>query len=145
MSRDAIEATLRALYAARQAGDCDGILRHMTPDASYAMMGDPGASPVAGRHQGDALCQAMTTLVTLFPARHMHLASIVIDGDRAAIEVEARLAFGPTGEEFDTRWASLFTFRDGKIAEVREFIDTARATQLLATMQPNIATPRQGG
>lgn len=52
MSRDAIEATLHALYAARQEGDCDAILRHLTPDASYAMMGDAAASPVAGRHQG---------------------------------------------------------------------------------------------
>lgn len=136
MSRDAIEATLHALYAARQEGDCDAILRHLTPDASYAMMGDAAASPVAGRHQGDALCQAMTTLCTLFPARRLHLASIVVDGDRAAIEVEARLVFAPTGEEFDTRWASLFTFRDGKIAEVREFIDTARAAQLLAAARP---------
>jgi ketosteroid isomerase-like protein len=96
------------------------------------MMGDAGASPVAGRHRGPALREAMQMLLSAFPAQEMRLASIIVDGDRAAVEVAAKMVCGPTGEAFETRWASLFTFRDGKVVEVREFIDTAHAAQLLA-------------
>ncbi len=132
MTRAEMEACIRSLYAARQAGDCDGVMRHLCHGCAYEMMGDDGASPVPGRHEGPMLRGAMETLVAAFPVEALRLESILVDGDKAAVEVAARLRFGPTGEVFDTRWASVFTFRDGVVVEVREYIDTARAAQLMA-------------
>lgn len=34
-----------------------------------------------------------------------------------------------TGKEFETDWIQYFTFRDGKLARVREFYDTARMAE----------------
>ena len=134
MTRSEIEACVRSIYAARQAGDCDGVMGHLCEGCAYEMMGDDGASPVPGRHEGPMVRSAMEALVAAFPVLDLRLEGLIVDGNRAAVEVVARLRFGPTGETFDTRWASMFTFRDGRVVEVREYIDTARAAQLMGAL-----------
>ena len=133
MERAAIEAMIRATYDARVRGDGAAMAAHCLPDAIYRVSGDSGASPVACRHSGPALRNALEGLNAAMPVRELRIVSLVIDGDRAAAEIEARLVFAPTGEEFETHWCNTFVFRDGKVAEVVEYIDTARAAQLMAS------------
>lgn len=136
MSRDAIEAAVRAIYAARAAGDAAALLAHFAPDAAYRVVGDASACPTSTEHRGASLLAAFTALNQAMPVRSLRIASLLIEGDRAVAEIEATLAFAPTGEVFDTRWVNLFTFQGGKVTDCAEYIDTAKAARLFAGAAP---------
>ncbi len=134
MSRDEIEAWLRRVYAVRAAGDVASAMAMMGPDTTYRMAGDAGTSPIpAVAQRGAALGAMLEAMCAAMPARSLELARVIVDGDTAAVEVRARLVFAPTGEEFDTSWVGLWTFRNGKPVEAVEYIDTARFAQLQAS------------
>jgi len=132
MDRSAIEATLNAIYAAREANDATGILAHFAPDACYRIAGDPRSCSAAEAHRGAALQPALEGMCGLFQVQHLHVAPAIIDGDRAAVTVQARFTFAPTGETVDTGMVDIWTFRDGKVAEVTEYLDTAHLARLQA-------------
>ena len=49
---------------------------------------------------------------------------ILADGDKVAVLGRQRATVRQTGRDFSQHWANVYTFRDGKIAEVRLFGDS---------------------
>jgi len=136
MERDRIEVALRRIYAARAANDAESILEAFAPGACYRIAGSPESCTLATAHRGEALRPAVEAMCRMFHVRELQPGRMVIDGDHAAVMVDARFTFMPTGEEVRTTMVDFWTFRDGKVVDVIEFLDTAHVERLLAASAP---------
>lgn len=137
MTRDAIESILNGIYASRKANDVAQILSYFAPDAVYRIAGDARVCPVAAAHRGGALRETVSMLCEAFPATEFAPRRIVVDGDTAMSWVALSVVFARTGEKIDSELAHVWTFRDGKVAELVEFLDTA----LVAQLHQSLANP----
>ena len=132
MDRRQIEATLTAIYTARAANDAAGILAHFAPGAAWCIAGDNGCCGMAQDYRGEALPAALGAMCALFQVQALDPGPMIIDGPRAAVPVRARFTFAPTGETVETAMVDIWTFADGKVQAVEEYLDTAHLARLQA-------------
>lgn len=133
-SRAQIESTLKALYAAREKGDVDGVMKDVADDAAFELNGrGTGVPAMAAVTRGkSAIRSAVQDLVDNFRFRNWKPVSFIVDGEKAALHWTAEITFVPTGksEKFDV--VDAVTFRDGKIVNIRQNTDTALVMSLTA-------------
>jgi ketosteroid isomerase-like protein len=131
MTRAEIEGIIRKLYAARVAGDISAIMPYATPDVEFVLVGDPGASPVAGRLRGaDALRPQLEKLFAVFKFHSYEIVSLVVEGSNAAVRARGTLTSTITGITADMEFGDFFTFKDGRVTSFVQFCDTALAGKL---------------
>jgi hypothetical protein len=111
--------TVRKGYAAFGSGDMEALMALYTDDAVHIV---PGSSRVSGSHKGKESIVGLYG--TLFEVTNGTL-QIELDhtlsdgGDRVAAVHTARLE--KDGETFTQTEVLLFTFADGKVAEIQDF------------------------
>ena len=115
-------------------GRPDVVLRELAEDVEWRVYGPEGLIPYAGVYRGhegvkcffDRLAEAVA--IEAFDPREY-----VVQCDQVvAIGCEKGRA-KPTGREFKNDWVHVFGFRNGKVAQFREFGDTAA---LVAAFHP---------
>jgi ketosteroid isomerase-like protein len=130
-SREAIERTLRDVYAARQRGDLDAIANLFAPHARFQMAGS-NVSPVAVRVEGaEQYRPLLAGMIKTFEVLDHQVVSMLIDGAKAAIHWRARIRSTVTGETVETDLFDLVEMEDGRIRSFLEFCDTALAARLM--------------
>jgi hypothetical protein len=114
------------------AGDADTIRDSFAADATWSVRAD---LPIAGPWQGRAgiVDDFLGGVVgTLFEAgSHVfEFPTMIAEGDTVALEwrVKARSA---AGETYENDYCGFFVIRDGKIAAVREYLDSRYAARVL--------------
>jgi len=132
MTGSQIQDLLREAYARRAANDADGLLELLGPGASYRVVGEAAHCRAVATHAGDALKPAFDLLCQTFKAGSFDVVSMCVDGDRAAVHLKIALTFTPTGAPVSSELAHFWTFRDGKVVEIVEFLDTAMVNALAA-------------
>src|SRR5947209_2306552 len=127
-AKETVQRYLDALVA----GDSAVIRDSFAEDAVWSMHGDlPIAGPWRGR---DAIVDDFLTEVggALFEPGTVtfEFPLLVADGDTVVLEwrVHARTR---AGTQYDNEYCGVFIVRDGKICEVREYLDTRYAAQKL--------------
>ena len=96
--------------------------------------------PLAGTHRGHAglnklLQKANETLETSFPEPP----EFVAQGDRVLVIGVATGKIKATNKPFEDHWVFAITVRNGKLTNIREYIDTqalARASEMPASPRP---------
>jgi len=104
--------------------DIAGALDTMTDDATWWIAGKPDRVPAAGDHSKDQIARLFHFMVgQLKTGLKMSVRSAIAEGDRVAVEVES---YGElhNGRIYNQQYHMLMTIRDGKISEVREYLDT---------------------
>ncbi|HKA88309.1 MAG TPA: nuclear transport factor 2 family protein [Haliangiales bacterium] len=115
------------LFARFSAGDIAGVLDLMTDDVTWRIPGKPELTPVAGPYDKDRLRRLFHRMLSqLKDGLKMTVLGAVAEGDRAAVEVESSGDLH-NGRQYRQQYHFLMTFRDGKIATVREYLDTHHA------------------
>jgi ketosteroid isomerase-like protein len=105
-------------------GDLPFILDLITDDFELIFYG-PSVIPWAGRHSGkEGLTQFATSIGESVTTEEFGPKEIYGDGDEVTVVGHERMKVNATGKIYDVEWAHLFTFRDGKLARVRDFQDT---------------------
>jgi hypothetical protein len=56
---------------------------------------------------------------------------VTAEGDRAVLEWHVRGTASATGKAYDNDYCAIFGVRDGQITEVREYLDSLHAAQVL--------------
>ena len=127
-SKQVVRRYLDALVA----GDLDAIRDSFAEDATWTIFGElPIAGPWIGR---DRIVDDFLTTVggSLYEPGSVSFAfpTLVADGPVVALEwrVNARTA---DGAEYANAYCGIFEVRDGRIARVREYLDTAYAERVL--------------
>lgn len=126
--KQVIERYLDALLA----GDLDTIRDSFAEDATWTMYGElPIAGPWVGR---DRIVDEFLTRAAgkLFEPGSPQFAfpTMIADGDTVALEWQVR-ARTAAGAPYDNHYCGIFVVREGRIAAVREYLDSARAARLL--------------
>jgi ketosteroid isomerase-like protein len=114
------------------AGDLDAIRDCFAEDAVWTIKGElPIAGPWRGRAQiVDEFLAKVAGALYEPGSQRFDFPTLIGDGDTVALEwrVQARTA---RHEHYDNCYCGVFVVRDGKIQEVREYLDTAYAARKL--------------
>ncbi len=124
MSTEGNKQLARAFFARFTANDIAGALEAMAEDVDWWIAGKPGQLPTAGPHgkaQMARMFQAMSG--ELKDGLKFTVKNVIAEGEQVAIELES---YGElrNGRVYNNEYHTLMTFRDGKIREVREYLDT---------------------
>jgi hypothetical protein len=134
----AAERVLRAYLDALAAGDLDGIGGSFAGDATWTLH---GTLPLAGTRRGRAaIMEFLTSAGTLYRpgTQRFTFGDITAQGDRAVLEWRVQGVASATGLPYDNEYCGVFVVRDGRIAEVREYLDTQHAAEVLFADPPAV-------
>jgi ketosteroid isomerase-like protein len=122
--------TVKDFFAAMGRGDSAGLLALVAEDVEWIVPGDDW--PLAGMYRGraglaDLLKMASGSMETSTEPREF-----VAQGDRVMVVGFAKGKIKATNKTFEDDWIFAITVRNGKLTNIREYIDTqalARAAQ----------------
>src|ERR1700677_722571 len=126
---------VKDFFAAMGSGDKQGLLALVAEDIEWIIPGKDW--PLAGTHRGHAglaevLQKASEEVETTYPEPP----EFVAQGDRVLVVGVATGKIKATNKPFKDDWVFDITVRDGKVKNIREYIDTqalARASQMDAS------------
>jgi ketosteroid isomerase-like protein len=125
-------ATIQSVYAAFGRGDVPAILATLSPDvkwACHAQKTHPLAGPVIGP---EAVGGWFGRLAAGMEFTAFEVERLVADGDIVvALGHEASIV-KPTGRRAASRFAHVWTLRDGKVVQFDDFHDTSAVVAALA-------------
>ena len=129
---------VKDFFAAIGRGDKRGLRALSAEDIEWIIPGE--GWPLAGTHRGhagltDLLQKASETLETSFPKPP----EFVAQGDRVLVVGFATGKIKATNKTFEDNWVFAITVRNGKLTNIREYIDTqalARASEMNASPRP---------
>jgi uncharacterized protein len=124
--------TVKDFFAALGSGDKQRLLSLVVKDIEWIIPGEDW--PLAGTHRGHAglavvLQKASDELETTYPKPP----EFVAQGDRVLVVGVATGKIKATKKTFEDHWVFAITVRNGKLTNIREYIDTqalARASQM---------------
>ena len=129
---------VKDFFAAMGSGDKQRLLSLAAEDIEWIIPGEDW--PLAGTHRGhaglaDVLQKASETLEMTYPEPP----EFVAQGDRVLVIGVATGKMKATNKPFLDHWVFDITVRNGKLTNVREYVDTqalARASQMDASLRP---------
>jgi hypothetical protein len=126
------KAVLERYVAAIQAGDEEGVRDAFAEDATWRLDGE---LPISGTWEGREaiLGEFLATAWSFYEpgSIRIEITSLLAEGDRVAMEWTSR-ARTVRGEPYENHCIGVFTVRDGRIAGVREYMDTQYAAKAAA-------------
>jgi uncharacterized protein len=124
-------AVLRAYLDALTAGALDAIAASFAEDATWSLHGN---LPLSGTRRGRAaIMDFLVAAGGLYEpgTQRFTFGEITAEGDRAVLEWRVRGTASATGRPYDNAYCGVFVIRDGQIAEVREYLDSLHAADVL--------------
>jgi ketosteroid isomerase-like protein len=129
---------VKDFFAAIGSGDKQRVLALVAEDIEWIVPGEDW--PLAGTHRGhaglaDVLKKASEEIETTYPKPP----EFVAQGDRVLVIGVATGKIKATKKTFEDHWVFDITVRDGKLTNIREYIDTqalARASEMDASPRP---------
>lgn len=114
---------VKDFFAAMSSRDKQGLLALVAKDIEWIIPGEDW--PLAGTHRGhaglaDVIQKANETVETSYPEPP----EFVAQGDRVMVVGVATGKIKATNRTFEDHWVFDITIRDGKVTNIREYIDT---------------------
>ena len=129
MSLEQNKQTAKEFLAASAKHDADRLASLMTDDATYWVQGKPHLFPYAGEKTKAEICKYFQTPSIFRDGLEQTIGAVTAEEDRVSVEVEVR-GIAPSGKLYNNTFHYLFIFRDGKIARVKEYVDTYHAAEV---------------
>jgi ketosteroid isomerase-like protein len=121
-----IRPTITQLYRDYESRDVEKILAALPDDFVFEWSFDPSTARYPGiccnKHE---LVQHLTDIAQNFQFHAYQATNILVDGDRAAAELQLDLTSLTTGRRFSTTIAHFWSFKDGIPVRLVEYMDTA--------------------
>src|ERR1700676_2455058 len=129
---------VKDFFAAMGGSDRQALLALCAEDIEWIIPGEDW--PLAGTHRGHAglanlLQKANDSVETSYPEPPEFIAQ----GDRVLVVGFATGRIKATNRKFEDHWVFAITVRNGKVTNVREYLDTqalARASEMAASPKP---------
>ncbi len=115
-------------FAAMNRGDTPAILEAYTEDGRLVTMGN---TLISGTYTKADIKAAAGLVMGAFPQGiRFDVLGMIAEGDRVAVEAES---YGrhSSGAIYNNHYHFLMLFRDGKIVEFKEYLDTEHCTDVL--------------
>jgi|SRR5947209_3343305 len=115
-------------YAAFKRGDITSVLNHMSADAGWHLPGTPDLIPIMGERKGrDQIAAFFTKLAETQEAELFEPQEFVAQGDKVVVTGQYRWRVKATARSFSSDWVHVFTVKNGKVTDFREYFDTNAA------------------
>jgi hypothetical protein len=122
------KSLMQAIFARIAEGDRSLLEQHLADDFRIVVM---GRSSWSQTFAGKALQEYRAYLRSRFSAPGRSVAErFIADGDVVAVETLGN-NYSASGERYDNQYCLIFRFDDGKIVEMREYMDTAFCERVL--------------
>ena len=122
--------TVQSMYAAFGKGDIATIIDGLTPDIDWQCVGRPSDFPTFGQFKGpNAVGEFFKKVGEHLNFSEFSPREFYADGDKVIALGHYAMALTKNGKKMASDWCHIFTFRDGKVAKFREFLDTAQAAE----------------
>lgn len=116
---------IKDAYAAFARKDIGTVLNSLTEDVEWICPGE-GANPLGGVYHGrEGVAHFFQRLDETTELTHFEPREMVSQGDLVIALGRSKARMKSTNRTVDVNWAMAFTFRDGKVAQYREYTDTA--------------------
>ncbi len=116
--------TAAQFFAHFSAGDVAAALALMTPACTWWLPGKAGQLPVTGTRSKEQISRLFAGMTgQLEGPLVMTVKGAIAEGEQVAMEVES-LGRLKNGRTYNQQYHFLITFEGGKIASVREYLDT---------------------
>ncbi len=127
---------VKDFFAAMRSGNMQALLALSAEDIEWIIPGEDW--PLAGTHRGhaglaDLLQKASETLETSYPKPF----EFVAQGDRVLVVGSANGKIKATNKTFEDDWVFAITVQNGKLTNIREYIDTQALAQASETSLGN--------
>ena len=122
---------LRRYLDALTAGDVDAIADSFAEDATWHF---PGTTPISGTKLGrDAIMRFLLSAGSLYElgTQSFSFGEVTAEAGRAVLEWRVEGVASATGRRYDNSYCGIFVIREGRIAEVREYLDTLQVAEVL--------------
>jgi ketosteroid isomerase-like protein len=104
--------------------DIDGALSMLADDVNWWVAGKPESLPAAGDHNKEQITGLLHNMAGgLKDGLKMTVKTLIAEGDRVALEAESHGEL-KNGRIYNNEYHFLLTIREGKIREVKEYLDT---------------------
>lgn len=126
-SRQAILAAVENHYAMRNTEDPAKVLATIHPECCHRIVGNDRLAPFTQVNRGeDALHSAVHDLVGQWDLSGLKNLNIYIDEQQntALVQRKGMVLHKVSGIKFDTEMIDKLTFKDGRIVEYDQFVDT---------------------
>ncbi|NEJ72135.1 nuclear transport factor 2 family protein [Rhizobium phaseoli] len=123
--------TVKDFFAAISRGDRQALLTLVAEDISWIIPGEDW--PLAGTHRGHAGLADLLETASKSMETSTEPREFVAQGDRVLAVGFASGKVKATNKTFEDEWIFAITVRDGRLTDIREYIDTqalARAAQM---------------
>ena len=118
--------TITQLYRDYESGNLANIVASLPDDFRFEWPFEPTTARYSGiRHSKRELLAQLEDMRKDFTFNAYRATSILVDGDRAAAQLEADVTSVATGRRFTTRIAHFWSFKDGVPVHLVEYTDTA--------------------
>jgi ketosteroid isomerase-like protein len=101
----------------------------MTEDVVYWVQGKPHLFPYSGTKGKAEMCAYFATPSIFKDGLKQTIGAVTAEDDRVAVEVEVE-GVAPNGKLYNNTFHYLLRFRDGKICQVKEYLDTYHAAEV---------------
>jgi uncharacterized protein len=120
---------VRDISKSLETGEGSEFFTHVADDVDWIV---EGSHPLAGHYhsKADFLAHTFEKLAKVLPqGAQLHVEHALLSGDWAVVELHS-LATAQSGLRFDSRYCWVCRFADGKIVEVRAYLDSALVARL---------------
>jgi uncharacterized protein len=123
---------LRDSYEALNEGDLDACVSVLAPDAIWRESSElPGTNEVRGRQ---SIRKFLVEFLGSWTEFHQEIEDVRVEGDQAAVLIHLTAVGRVSGVEVNTRYAHLWTVRDGLGVFVDAYRDQADALRALGAL-----------
>ena len=129
MSAESNKQLVRDTWGAVTAGDVEGFMRRLADDVTWTFFGTHRfAGTISGKDElvtklfaplGDILAEGIK----------VHIDTLTAEGDRVVMEAHGEAAT-KSGVAYNNNYCIVITVRDGKVAQVREYLDAELVTSI---------------
>jgi ketosteroid isomerase-like protein len=128
MTIEANKELARQFIDALSRADSDWVLDHYADDMR---MWTAGSLPISGEHDKSEIRAMMDGILGAFPnGLNFSVTALTAEGDRVAIEAESR-GTHVSGKPYRNQYHFLMRIRDGLVIELKEYLDTLHANEVL--------------
>jgi ketosteroid isomerase-like protein len=122
------KAQVLRFFKAMNEGDIDTILDSYAEDGMLQTMGN---TLISGQFTKAQIAAAAQGIYQAFPEGiSFTITGMTAEGDKVAVEATSSGAHS-SGSTYSNEYHFLFTFADGKISSLKEYMDTERVTDIL--------------
>jgi ketosteroid isomerase-like protein len=135
--------TVKDFFAAIGRGDKEALLALVSEDIEWIIPGKDW--PLAGTRHGRAGLADLLETASKSIESTTEPREFVAQGDRVLVVGFARGRIKATNKTFEDEWIFAITVRDGKLTNIREYIDTQALARASKTDAPSTPSPIETG